>query len=54
MVRTHYLPIAKRTFERWISAGQFPRPDMTIGGKARFWRRESVEKWIENNANETK
>jgi predicted DNA-binding transcriptional regulator AlpA len=46
LVRKHFLPLAERTFWRWVSAGQFPKPDLAMGGKARFWKRETVERWI--------
>ncbi len=49
LVRRHYLPIAKRTFDRWLSAGTFPAPDMKLSSKAHFWKRETVENWIETN-----
>jgi predicted DNA-binding transcriptional regulator AlpA len=52
LVRKHFLPLAERTFWRWVSAGQFPKPDLSMGGKARFWRRESVEQWIADRAAE--
>lgn len=50
LIRRHYLPLAERTFWRWVSAGQFPRPDLCIGGKTRLWRRETVEHWIDAQA----
>jgi len=50
LIRKHYLPAGQRTLDRWISAGQFPRPDISIGGKVRYWRRETVEQWIEAQA----
>jgi predicted DNA-binding transcriptional regulator AlpA len=46
LIRRHYLPAGQRTLDRWISAGTFPRPDISIGGKVRYWRRETVEQWI--------
>jgi predicted DNA-binding transcriptional regulator AlpA len=46
MVRRFYLPLAERTFWRWVSEGKFPRPDLALGGKSRFWKRETVEGWI--------
>jgi predicted DNA-binding transcriptional regulator AlpA len=50
LVRKHYLPLAERTFWRWVSAGQFPKPDLSMGGKARFWKRETVRAWIDSQA----
>ncbi len=50
LVRLHFLPIAERTFWRWVSAGQFPKPDLAISGKAKFWKRETVETWIDAQA----
>jgi len=50
LILRHYLPIGTRTFWRWISSRKFPRPDMAIGEKSRFWKRETVENWIAENA----
>ena len=50
MIRKHYVPLGKRTFNRWISSGQFPPADIVIGGKVRWWRRGTVETWIERQA----
>ncbi len=52
MVRRFYLPLAERTFWRWVSAGQFPKPDLAMGGKSRFWKRETVLRWIEERSAE--
>lgn len=52
LIRTHYLPAAERTLDRWIAAGVFPRPDLALSGKALFWRRETVERWIADRAAE--
>ena len=46
MVRRFYLPAGQRTLYRWISAGQFPKPDVAIGGKVRWWKRDTIEAWI--------
>jgi predicted DNA-binding transcriptional regulator AlpA len=50
LVRRFYLPLSERAFWRWVSAGKFPKPDISMGGKARFWKRETVERWIANQA----
>ena len=50
LIRRHYLPIGERTLDRWTSSGHFPRPDIAIGGKARFWKRDTVEGWIETQS----
>ena len=50
LIRKHYIPVGERTLDRWISSRQFPRPDIAIGGKVRYWRRETVEAWIEAQA----
>jgi len=52
LIRRHYVPAGERTLDRWISAGAFPRPDISIGGKVRYWRRETVESWIEDRTAE--
>lgn len=46
LIRKHYVPAGERTLDRWVSSGTFPRPDIAIGGKVRYWRRETVEAWI--------
>jgi predicted DNA-binding transcriptional regulator AlpA len=50
LIRWHYLPLGERTLDRWISSGTFPRPDISIGGKVRYWKRETVEAWIDAQA----
>jgi predicted DNA-binding transcriptional regulator AlpA len=50
LIRKHYVPAGQRTIFRWISAGKFPKPDISLGGKIRYWRRETVEAWIEAQA----
>ena len=53
MIREHVLPIGRRTFQRYLAGGEFPPPDLRIGGKG-FWRRETVENWIEEHAETTR
>jgi predicted DNA-binding transcriptional regulator AlpA len=50
LIRRNYLPVGERTLDRWISSGTFPRPDIAIGGKVRYWKRETVEAWIDAQA----
>lgn len=50
LIRKHYLPAGERTLARWISSNVFPRPDICIGAKVRYWRRETVERWIADRA----
>ena len=50
MIRKHYVPLGARTLFRMIAAGAFPKADISIGGKTRFWRRSTVVGWIEKNA----
>ena len=50
LIRRHYVPAGERTLDRWVSSGTFPRPDIAIGGKVRYWKRETVEAWIETQA----
>jgi predicted DNA-binding transcriptional regulator AlpA len=49
LIRRHYVPAGGRTLHRWISSGRFPRPDISIGAKVRYWKRETVEAWIDNH-----
>jgi predicted DNA-binding transcriptional regulator AlpA len=53
LIRRHYLPIAERTLDRWIAEEKFPPPDIAMGGKVRYWRRETVEDWITQKAADT-
>jgi excisionase family DNA binding protein len=41
------LGIGRRTLERLIASGKFPKPDLRIGRMPR-WKRETVRAWIEN------
>jgi excisionase family DNA binding protein len=41
------LNIGKRTLERWLSSGRFPRPDIQVGPKICLWRPSTVQRWIE-------
>jgi predicted DNA-binding transcriptional regulator AlpA len=50
LIRRHFVPAGSRTLHRWISSGAFPRPDIAIGGKVRYWKRETVEAWINAQA----
>jgi predicted DNA-binding transcriptional regulator AlpA len=50
LIRQHFVPAGERTLDRWISSGLFPRPDIALGGKVRYWKRETVEAWIETRA----
>lgn len=43
------LCLSERTVYRLISTGEFPAADVRIGGKIRRWRRETVERWIEEH-----
>jgi predicted DNA-binding transcriptional regulator AlpA len=47
LIRKHFVPVGKRTFDRWISGGTFPRADIRMGGKIRMWKRETVLAWLE-------
>jgi predicted DNA-binding transcriptional regulator AlpA len=47
MIRAHFLPIGARTLARWVSCGRFPKADLALGGKSRFWKKESVTAWID-------
>jgi predicted DNA-binding transcriptional regulator AlpA len=52
LICTHYVPVKKRAVYRWISAGDFPRAEVVIGGKSHFWRRETIEAWIASKVEE--
>jgi hypothetical protein len=46
LIRRFYIPQGERTLHRWISGGMFPKPDIAMGGKVRWWKRETIEAWI--------
>jgi predicted DNA-binding transcriptional regulator AlpA len=50
LIREHYVPAGERTLHRWIASGQFPKPDIAIGGKVRYWKKETVQAWIDAQA----
>ncbi len=50
LIRAHYLPLGERTIFRMISAGDFPKADVSIGAKIRLWRRVTIEAWISERA----
>lgn len=52
LIRRHYLPISRRAFFSWVSSGRLPKADVSIGGKVRLWKRETIESWIESHASE--
>lgn len=41
------LDCSRRVFERLRASGRFPKPDLLLGRMPR-WRRETVQRWIEN------
>ena len=40
------LDISKETIRFWVRGGAFPRP--TRIGKRIYWRRETIESWVED------
>lgn len=43
------LSVGQRTLWRWIAAGTFPSPDLSLGAKVRRWKRQTVLDWIEKH-----
>lgn len=43
------LGIARRTFERMLSAGTFPLHDLHLG-RVKVWRPSTVQAWIESES----
>lgn len=43
------LDVGVRTLWRWASDGTFPPPDVRVGTRVVRWRRETVDRWIEEN-----
>jgi predicted DNA-binding transcriptional regulator AlpA len=52
LIQKHFVPAGGRTLHRWISAGKFPRPDIALGGKIRYWKIGTVRAWIDARAAE--
>lgn len=50
MILFYFVPVSHRTLDRWIAAGEFPAADVKKGRKVRFWRRETVEQWVAEQA----
>ena len=38
--------VSERTLRKLISCGRFPKPDVRLSAKLRFWRRDTVLSWI--------
>ena len=51
-IRARLVPLGARTLRRMVSAGNFPRADVSIGGKIRLWRSATVREWIDQQAQE--
>jgi len=41
------LRISRRTLQRLLESGKFPRPDRRVGRGLR-WKRETIQVWINN------
>jgi hypothetical protein len=52
IIRERIVPCGKRTFQRWLAAGDFPESDVHIGG-THFWRRDTVLTFVENRERRT-
>lgn len=39
------IPFARRSIDRMISAGDFPKPDRKIG-KRRIWTLDTIKNWL--------
>ena len=50
LLRKHFLPAGERTINRMVSEGKFPKHDIVMSNKAKFWLRETVEAWIADRA----
>ena len=46
LIRRFYVPAGARTLDRWIAAGVFPKADVAIGRKVRYWKRDTLTAWI--------
>lgn len=44
------LRISNRTLSRWISTGEFPRPDLRLGERYLRWRAATLRNWISANS----
>lgn len=51
LICRYLIPVHPRTLKRWIAAGEFPQADISKGAKIRFWHRDTIEKWMEQNTN---
>jgi predicted DNA-binding transcriptional regulator AlpA len=44
------LDVSKRTLQQWVAAEKFPPADLRMGAKLVFWRRETVDAWLDEKA----
>lgn len=49
VIQQHVLggEVSDRTLRKLIACGRFPKPDVRLSAKLRFWRRDTVLSWIE-------
>jgi predicted DNA-binding transcriptional regulator AlpA len=54
MILKQFLPCGHRTLFRWMASGVFPKPDISIGGKVRYWRKSTILAWIDSMSEATR
>jgi predicted DNA-binding transcriptional regulator AlpA len=54
MILKQFLPCGQRTLWRWMASGVFPKPDISIGGKVRYWRKSTILAWIDSMSEATR
>jgi predicted DNA-binding transcriptional regulator AlpA len=54
MILKQFLPCGHRTLFRWMASGVFPKPDISIGGKVRYWRKSTILAWIDAQCEATR
>jgi predicted DNA-binding transcriptional regulator AlpA len=52
-IATYFVTVSSKTLRRWVATEEFPPPDISIGAKIRLWKRETVERWIEERSRST-
>jgi predicted DNA-binding transcriptional regulator AlpA len=45
-----HLGIKVRTFKAWLSSGQFPSADVSLGAKYRRWTWATLQSWIDQHS----
>lgn len=53
MLKKANVGVSRGTFDRWVSTGEFPKPNLHIG-KIRKWTERRVKEWLQSCVDKAK